>query len=80
MDYSATLWQCRRGLKELDVLLEPYCIRHYQQLSDAEKQLFHELLSHEDIDLYDWFFTDLAAPTEALAELIKTIKEEPPFY
>ena len=76
MKYSAAIWQCRRGLKELDVLLEPYCIDHYQTLNEDEKNLFIELLGHEDIDLYDWFFTEAPAPSPELNDLIERIKQK----
>lgn len=76
MEYSAVLWQCRRGLKELDVLLEPYCISQYKTLDTDQQALFVELLTHEDIDLYDWFFTEAPAPSEALSALIERIKHK----
>ncbi|PIE41138.1 MAG: hypothetical protein CSA49_05100 [Gammaproteobacteria bacterium] len=36
-------WQCRRGIKEVEVLLAPFFENHFAELSDADKQLFVEL-------------------------------------
>jgi len=47
-------WQCRRGLKELDVLLEPFMEEHYLDLDVEEQALFARLLEEEDVDLLAW--------------------------
>ena len=47
-------WQCRRGLKELDVLLEPFMEEHYLGLDAEEQALFARLLEEEDVDLLAW--------------------------
>lgn len=48
-------WQCRRGLKELDVLLEPFMEDHYLDLPAAEQAMFARLVAEEDVDLLAWF-------------------------
>ena len=44
-------WQCRRGMKELDLLLEQYLANGYLLADDAEKTCFAELLVLEDDEL-----------------------------
>jgi antitoxin CptB len=44
-------WQCRRGMKELDLLLEQYLANDYLLADDAEKARFAELLTLEDDEL-----------------------------
>jgi antitoxin CptB len=44
-------WQCRRGMKELDLLLEQYLATDYSHADAAEKQRFTELLQLEDDEL-----------------------------
>jgi antitoxin CptB len=44
-------WQCRRGMKELDLLLEQYLATDYPHADAAEKQRFTELLQLEDNEL-----------------------------
>lgn len=45
-------WQCRRGMKELDLLLENYLATDYPHADTAEKARFVELLQLEDDELF----------------------------
>jgi antitoxin CptB len=45
------LWQCRRGMKELDLLLEQYLATDYPLADAIEKARFVELLRLEDDEL-----------------------------
>jgi antitoxin CptB len=49
------LWQCRRGLWELDQILLPFVENDFENLNKEEQLLFQKLLQHEDIDLFDIF-------------------------
>ncbi|MDO9424425.1 MAG: succinate dehydrogenase assembly factor 2 [Methylobacter sp.] len=52
MDELARLkWQCRRGTKELDFLLNRYLETGYLVADEAERSLFIELLELEDDEL-----------------------------
>ena len=46
-------WRCRRGLLELDIVLQRFMDQHYAQLSAAESQQFDTLLDLPDNDLWD---------------------------
>jgi len=49
MDELARLkWQCRRGTRELDFLLNRYLETGYLAADQGEKELFKELLGMED--------------------------------
>ena len=49
MDELARLkWQCRRGMKELDFLLNRYLETGYLVADEGERALFVELLGMED--------------------------------
>ncbi len=37
-------WRCRRGMKELDVLLERYVVNHYAQAPASQQAAFRELM------------------------------------
>ncbi len=47
-------WKCRRGMKELDVLLERYLAERYTQASEAEQGAFRALLEVQDPLLFDY--------------------------
>jgi antitoxin CptB len=52
MDQLARLkWQCRRGTKELDLLLQRYLETDYLLADEEEKAQFVELLALEDDEL-----------------------------
>ena len=67
-------WLTRRGMKELDVLLEPYFAHEYPQLSPTQQATFiHILQTWEDPDLYACLMGQAPAPTAETAETIAHI-------
>lgn len=51
MSAAQLAWRCRRGMLELDLLLQGFLQRGYGGLSEAERELFVELLAWSDQDL-----------------------------
>lgn len=51
---SRLKWLCRRGMKELDVLLEHYLEHEYPHASEAERRAFRALLDCQDPVLWDY--------------------------
>ena len=47
-DIARLRWRCRRGMKELDVLLEGYLQGHFSGTLPAEQQAFSALLELPD--------------------------------
>ena len=67
-------WLCRRGMKELDVLLENFLQRHGRELSQGKWPEFEALLDSEDDQLWDWLqypSSRQAGPYEALLSRIR---------
>jgi antitoxin CptB len=54
IDDKRIRWRCRRGMKELDVLLERYLASGYSALREKDKSDFARLLDALDPDLYSW--------------------------
>ncbi len=52
-DLDRIKWNCRRGLLELDLLLERFLERHLSALDEGQMEVFKELLAYEDNDLLD---------------------------
>ncbi|MDP2227693.1 MAG: succinate dehydrogenase assembly factor 2 [Moraxellaceae bacterium] len=69
------VWHCRRGLKELDVFLNPFMDEHYRELSASDKLLFERLIACEDMDLFHWFMGDEPVPDTELERMIGLIRE-----
>lgn len=47
-DKARLKWFCRRGMKELDMLLEHYLEHHYPQVSEDEQAAFRDILNLDD--------------------------------
>lgn len=52
-DLDRIKWHCRRGLLELDLLLERFLEQRVDGLSEGQMAVFQELLAYEDNDLLD---------------------------
>ena len=48
------LWRCRRGTKELDLILSAFVADYYHELSKNEENEFNQLLEVEDTVLTEW--------------------------
>ncbi len=70
-------WRCRRGMHELDVLLESWLLELYPQVSDSQRRLFSRLLEFPDPLLWDWLILSKPCPDPELAELCQAIVEIP---
>ena len=46
-------WMCRRGMLELDILLERLLEKHFTELSSEQKQSLVAFLQQDDTALYD---------------------------
>lgn len=47
-------WRCRRGTREMDLLLLRFLERQYPHLDSREQSLFGALLDETDPDLFAW--------------------------
>ncbi|NBV28625.1 succinate dehydrogenase assembly factor 2 family protein [bacterium] len=47
-------WRSRRGMKELDLLLERFVDSYYNQLNQEQKKIYTNFLDEEDQDLWRW--------------------------
>lgn len=45
-------WHCRRGMLELDLILQRFLVQGLDRLSDEQIVSFEQLLTAEDPDLY----------------------------
>ena len=68
------LWRCRRGTRELDVLLERYVSRDYPGASAAERRAFLQILEWPDPVLIDCFLGHVQPAEPDLAALIDRIR------
>jgi antitoxin CptB len=68
-------WRCRRGMKELDLLLARYVDERFCGASKSEQEAFKRLLEAQDTDLYAYCLGQERPPAQyaALIERITAI-------
>ena len=52
-EFDRIRWRCRRGLLELDLVLQRFLERRFESLEPNDRRLFDELLDAPDNDLLD---------------------------
>ena len=67
-------WQSRRGMKELDVLLEAFLAKQAGPLTEGAWPELEELLRLEDDVLFDWVSGRDLPSDPALLKLIDVLK------
>ena len=51
MSVNKLRWKSRKGIRELDILLQNYLDTHYSNLDSLDKKLFEEILEIDTNDL-----------------------------
>ncbi len=67
-------WQCRRGMREMDMLLERWLDRHFASADASVRGHFRALLQAEDDLLWDWLMGKGAPDNAERAALITQIR------
>jgi antitoxin CptB len=65
-------WQCRRGMRELDVVLERYLQQRYASAPLAEQQAFESLLDLPDPQLFAYL---MRRETPAVPEWVDVLSK-----
>lgn len=69
-------WQCRRGMLELDMILQPFLENFYHQMKADEQDAFVELLSEADPDLFTWIMGFGECDKHQLLPIISLIRNK----
>lgn len=67
-------WNCRRGMLELDLLLERFIQLHFDELSEDHLIALEALLKLQDPDLYQCLIIDECQLDERFLEIVAQIK------
>lgn len=68
------LWQCRRGMLELDLILEKIVRERLDEMNEEATQAFEHLLEYTDPELFAWFMGHEAPPSEDVREALDRIQ------
>ena len=67
-------WRCRRGTREMDLVLERFLAATGDGLDDDTRQGLERLLDQSDQDILNWIARRAAPPDAALATLVDRIR------
>ncbi|WP_081869828.1 FAD assembly factor SdhE [Endozoicomonas numazuensis] len=72
-DFRRLQWHSRRGMLELDVLLEPFTNQAFKALSEEDQSAYLKLIDCEDPDLFAWFMGESRPQEPDLARLVDKV-------
>jgi antitoxin CptB len=72
---SRLLWRCRRGVKEMDLLLECFLERCYPVLDSDERQAFEAFLEEPDPEILDWIMGRAEPDNPAYRKFIGLLRQ-----
>ena len=67
-------WHCRRGMLELDLVLNAFVERDYPTLDAEEARAFKELLEFQDQELYDLVMGRSEPPEGAVGAILRRVQ------
>ncbi|GMR00827.1 MAG: succinate dehydrogenase assembly factor 2 [Gammaproteobacteria bacterium] len=67
-------WQCRRGMLELDLLLNNFVDKEVRYLTAEQKQTFELLLSYPDQTLLDLLLGNSVSSDLSIATIVQQIQ------
>ncbi len=70
-------WQCRRGMLELDLLLNNFVDKEVNNLTAEQKQTFELLLSYPDQTLLDLLLGNSVSSDLSISIIAKQIQTTP---
>ncbi len=72
---SRLRWRCRRGMLELDILLNGFIEKQYTDLSAAQKETLNQVLDYPDQLLFDLFLGHMHSSDNLVSDLVQTIRQ-----
>jgi antitoxin CptB len=73
-DAGRLRWRCRRGMRELDVLMMRYLERDWPGASEPERAAFRDLLERQDPEINALLVGRLEPEYEALARVLESLR------
>ncbi len=73
-DRNRIRWLCRRGMKELDLVITRFFENDYDSLTEQDQMAFHEFLNLEDPVIYSWILGRSRPENENYDSIIKKLQ------
>jgi antitoxin CptB len=72
-EFKRICWACRRGMLELDLVMEPFVKECFRDLAEEDQQRFITLLECEDTELFSWFLGRVEPEDPELCKIVRII-------
>jgi len=72
---SRLLWRCRRGIREMDIVLQTFLDESFESLSDTDKSAFEKLLDEADLDILNWIMGKDEPECDGIKKIITLIRQ-----
>ena len=73
-------WKCRRGMREIDLLLREFSSESLNSLDEKEFLILDEILNYDDQKLYDYIFKNVSLGNTVhekfVAKYLKTFSKQ----
>lgn len=73
---KSLLWLCRRGMKELDLMMLDYLHHDYPHATEEQQSAFRQLLQHQDPYILDLLFERQKSEEAHLNQLIDYLRDK----
>jgi antitoxin CptB len=73
-EYNRLNWQCRRGMRELDLLLQGFLRQQRDRLDTDRQACFETLLNYPDAVLLEWLMGRQIPSDREVAQLVRNIR------
>ena len=74
VEYAELKWRCRRGMLELDILLNSYLDKSYSTMTPQQGAVFSEVLDYPDQVLFDLLLGNMQSSDRSVNKLISEIQ------
>lgn len=71
---SRLRWRCRRGMLELDLLLNQFLDQGYQHLDMAQRDRLDEMLDYPDQLLFDLLLGHMPSSDKGISNIVEQIR------
>lgn len=74
MRLSEVIWKCRKGIREVDILLSQYTEKFYPNLSEEDQKTYIEFIDQDTYAILDVLVNDKTPKNKKFVKIIEALK------
>ena len=74
MRLSEVVWKCRKGIREVDILLSRYTEKCYPRLSEEDTESYVEFIHQDTYDILDVLVNDKKPKNKKFLKIVEALK------